>query len=177
MDTKQVKNLVAAGLCVGLGLALPSVFHIFGAVSGQVFLPMHIPALLCGFVAGPAYGLACGFVLPLLSSVLTGMPAIFPAAPAMALELAAYGFFTGFLYRRGLKLYPSLLMAMVLGRVVSGLANAFFMGLAGNPYTLAIFMTGAFVKPIPGIIIQLIVVPLLVKALEKSGILRGPVPA
>lgn len=173
MNSSSVRKLVYTALCVGLGLAMPSVFHIFGAVSGKVFLPMHIPVLLCGFVAGPMGGLACGFILPLLSSVLTGMPVLWPTAPAMALELATYGLLCGLLYHsRGWKLYPSLITAMVAGRAVSGVANAVFMGLAGNPYTLSIFLGGAFVTPIPGIIIQLVLVPALVTALSRAGLVE-----
>ncbi len=178
MNPTTVRKLVYAALCLCLGLAMPWIFHLFGAVSGQIFLPMHIPVLLCGFVAGPGAGAACGAILPLLSSALTGMPPLFPVAPAMACELAAYGFATGWLHAKWHKIYPSLLLAMAAGRLVSGLAGALFMGMAGNPYTLSIWAAGAFVTPIPGIALQLILVPALVKALEKAGVLRGgPVSA
>lgn len=174
MKQESVRKLVYTALCIGLGLVLPTVFHFFGAGAGKVFLPMHIPVLLCGFVAGPAYGLACGVILPLLSAAVTGMPPLFPMGLAMALECGAYGLATGWLYARWRRVYPSLLLAMAAGRVVSGLANALFMGLAGNPYTLSVWMAGAFVTPIPGILIQLVLVPALVYALERSGILAKP---
>lgn len=174
---KQIRSIVITGLCLGLGLVLPSIFHMFGAVSGQVFLPMHIPALLCGFTAGPVCGLICGVVLPLLSSVVTGMPAFYPMAITMACELAAYGFFSGLLYRRLGRVYLSLIPAMLAGRAVSGLANWALLGMGGGGYTLSVFLAGAFVKPIPGIIIQLVLVPVLVKALEKSGLVGTKNPA
>lgn len=174
MQQQSVKKLVYTALCIGLGLVVPSLFHLAGAGAGKVFLPMHIPVLLCGFIAGPAYGMACGFILPLLSSMITGMPPLFPIALAISLECACYGLVTGVLYARWQRIYPSLILAMAAGRLVSGLANAAFMGLAGNPYSLTIWMTGAFLTPIPGIIIQLVLIPTLVYALERSGVLPKP---
>ena len=92
------KNMITTALCIALGLVLPSAFHLVGA--GSVFLPMHIPVLLCGLLCGWQYGAVCGGIVPLLSSVVTGMPPIFPTAPAMMLELCAYGCLTGLLYRQ-----------------------------------------------------------------------------
>ncbi len=168
-NRSYVKNLVLTALFIAVGLVLPSVFHMFGG-AGPVFLPMHIPVLLCGFVCGWKYGLTCGIITPFLSSILTGMPPIFPVGAGMICELAAYGLLCGLLYRN-LKqnVFVSLIGAMVGGRIVSGVANMIFMGIAGKPYGLSIFLTGAFVKAIPGIIIQIVLIPLLIVALEKAG--------
>lgn len=168
-NKKYVKNLILTALFIAVGLLLPSVFHMFGG-AGPVFLPMHIPVLLCGFVCGWKYGLICGIITPLLSSIITSMPPLFPVGVGMMCELATYGLLCGLLYR-GLKqnIYVSLLGAMLGGRVMSGIANMIFMGIAGKPYGLTVFLTGAFVTAIPGIIIQIVLIPLLVKALEKAG--------
>lgn len=173
MNHSQTKNLVGTALCIALGLILPQVFHLIGA--GPVFLPMHIPVLLCGMCFGWSFGLICGVVTPLLSSVVTGMPPLFPTGTAMVFELAAYGALSGLLYRKFRQnIYLSLIAAMLGGRVVSGLASAIFYGVAGKAYGLQIFLTGAFVTGLPGIILQILIVPVLVIVLEKSRVISSP---
>ena len=169
MNKTATQKLMTAALCLALGLLLPSIFHMIGAGAG--FLPMHIPVLLCVMLCGGAYGAAVGAIVPLLSSLLTGMPPIFPVAPAMMFELCAYGLLSGLFYhslRRNV--YLSLIGAMLGGRVVSGIANAVFMGMADKPYGFSAFLSGAFVTALPGILLQLIVIPLLVLALQKAGL-------
>ena len=126
---QKTKDMVSAALCVALGLIVPQVFHLIPFVGtvpnlGGVFLPMHIPVLLCGLLCGWRYGAACGAVVPLLSSVVTGMPVLWPQGVSMVFELAAYGLVAGLLYR-GMKkgVYPALVAAMVPGRLVSGAAK------------------------------------------------------
>lgn len=128
MKQNQVRNLVMAALCVALGVALPQAFHAIPN-AGSVLLPMHIPVLLCGLTCGWPYGLACGILAPLTSSLITGMPG--PAyLPAMVCELAAYGLISGLTARfvrtgkRPADLYIQLISAMLLGRVVYGMMNA-----------------------------------------------------
>lgn len=174
---QKTKDMVFAALCVALGLVVPQVFHLIpfvGAVPniGGVFLPMHIPVLLCGFLCGWKYGAVCGAIVPFLSSLVTGMPVMWPQGVSMIFELAAYGLVTGLLYRgRRRSVYLSLIAAMAAGRLVSGLAKAVFFGIAGKPFGLAAFISGAFTIAIPGIILQLVLIPVLVTALEKAGAL------
>ncbi len=169
----SLQKLVTTGLLIAVGMFLPSFFHMFGA--GPVMLPMHIPVLLCGLICGAPYGAACGVILPLLSSLTTGMPPIFPVAPAMALELCTYGVVTGLLYRHYAKnIYLSLVAGMLCGRLVSGIANAALLGFSGGEYSLQIFLTGAFVTGLPGIILQLLFIPLLVVLLTKAHLLEKP---
>lgn len=171
MKKSMTVNLTGAALCVALGLILPVLFHMIGA--GSVFLPMHIPVLLCGLLFGWQYGAACGVVIPLLSSLLTGMPPIFPTAPAMMLELCAYGLLTGVFYRKlRWNVYPALIVAMLGGRVISGFANAIFLGMANKPYGFAAFLSGAFIQAVPGIIIQIVFIPVIVLALGKASVFR-----
>lgn len=168
---KSTQKLVFTALCLALGLLLPTVFHMFG--SGTQFLPMHLPVLLCGFLCGWPWGAVCGFITPLLSSLLTQMPPLFPTVPAMMLELCTYGALTGLFYRKlQLNVYISLLLSMLGGRLVSGLANAVFMGVSGIPYGVETFVTASFVTAIPGIIIQIILIPILVMVLEKAGLYK-----
>lgn len=166
-------NFTGTALCIALGLVLPVCFHLLGA--GQAFLPMHLPVLLCGFAFGWQYGAVCGLAAPILSSVVTGMPPIFPTAAAMMFELCAYGALTGLFYRKlRWNVYPALVCAMLGGRAVSGAANAAFMNMADKPYGFAAFLSGAFVQALPGIVIQLVLLPVLVLALGKAKILARP---
>ena len=169
MKNKPVYKLTATALCIALGLALPQVFHMFGA--GTVFLPMHIPVLLCGFIVGGPYGLLCGLITPLISSILTGMPPLFPVGVGMMAELAAYGFLTGFLYKKTKNTYLSLIVAMLGGRVVSAIVKVALMGFGGSPFVLNAFLASAFITPWPGIIIQILLIPVLVMALKKANLI------
>lgn len=167
----NVQNLVICAMCIALGVVFPMFFHLFGGV-GTMLLPMHLPILVCGFMAGPMYGFLCGMITPLLSSSLTGMPPFYPIALAMVFELATYGLLCGYCFKKWQKVYPSLLCAMVLGRCVSGLVNLCLLSMAGKAYTLEIFISASFISALPGILLQLTVIPILMFALDKSGIWR-----
>ena len=168
----NVKKLVFASACAALCLVLPMAFHAIPN-AGQVILPMHIPVLLCGLVCGWPYGGICGLIGPLLSSVITGMP---PAAmlPSMMVECCAYGFTSGLLmkYVRTGKpladLYISLVSAMIVGRVVAGFAKALIFTPGVAPFA---WVTTSLVTGIPGIVIQLVLMPLVVTALTKARLI------
>ena len=172
MKLTPVKKLVFSAACVALCLVLPMAFHAIPN-AGQIFLPMHIPVLLCGLICGWPYGGVCGLLGPLVSSLVTGMP---PAAmlPGMMVECFVYGFASGLLMKyirtkyATLDLYISMVCAMVLGRLVYGFANA----LVFNPGVSAFaWVTTSLVKGIPGIVIQLILMPTVVFALTKAKLI------
>lgn len=172
--------MILAGLFAALGVILPSVTGGIPTI-GQRLLPMHLPVLLCGFVCGPFWGLLCGAVTPLLRSGITGLPVMFPIAVSMAFELAAYGFLSGFFYRWLLKkydgrsigrIYLALIGAMLGGRIVMGLANSLLYMAVPTGYSWKLFVAGAFVNALPGILVQLILIPVLVIALKKAGMIR-----
>ena len=133
---------------------------------GSMLCPMHIPVILCGYLCGAPWGLIVGFTAPLLRSMILGMPPLFPTAFAMAFELAAYGFMSGFLYRllpkKGINIYVSLILSMIVGRLVWGLVQFCCMGLDTTRFGFSAFWAGAVVNALPGIIIQLILIPILV---------------
>ena len=168
---KQTKNLVIAGLCIALALVLPMAFHAIPN-AGSIFLPMHIPVLLCG--------LACGVLSPLLSSLATGMP---PAAmlPSMLCELAMYGLMSGLLFRLVktksflANTYVSLIGAMICGRVFYGVLNAVIF--KAGAYSMQLWMSAAFITAVPGIVIQLVVIPLILVALKKARLVALPARA
>ena len=151
--SKTLKLVLSAGF-LALGLILPFFTAQIREI-GNMLLPMHIPVLICGFVCGWQYGLAVGFITPLLRSMVFGMPPMFPTATAMAFELASYGAVSGLLYRalprKNVSVYISLIGAMIAGRLIWGLINVPIYGIAGKAYSWQIFMGGAFLNAIPGI--------------------------
>ena len=162
------KKLVFAALCTAIGVVLPQAFHMIPN-AGSIFLPMHIPVLFCGLVCGPVYGAACGGAACLLSHLLTGMP---PAAvfPGMICELIVYGLVAGLmsmlLKNRNIgTIYIELIVAMLAGRVVSGILNALIF--RAGAYSMQAWITASFVTALPGIAIQLVLIPVLVSRLKK----------
>ena len=170
MQKKSVARLVVAAMCLALCLVLPFLTGQIREI-GSMLCPIHLPVLLCGFLCGWPWGLAVGAVAPLLRSALFGMPPLFPIAVSMAAELAVYGLVTGLLSARLPKklgwTYVSLIAAMLLGRVAWGLVRLLLAGLSGGAFTWAMFLSGALTTAIPGIIVQLILVPVIVTAVQK----------
>jgi len=142
---------------------------------GSMLCPMHIPVLLCGFICGWQWGLVVGFVAPLLRSFTLGMPPIFPTAVCMAFELATYGLVAGLMHkllpRKKPYIYCSLITAMVVGRLVWGASMFVCLGVSGGAFTLTAFISGAILNAIPGIIVQIVLIPLLVMLLDNPKIL------
>lgn|SRR5690625_2793182 len=173
MQNSTTRNIIFTSLCIAIGLILPRFVNMIPiAYPGAVLLPMHIPVLVCGFLCGWRYGFISGLILPILASVLTTMPPLFPTAVSMSIELAAYGLLTGLLYQvtKG-KIFISLISAMIGGRIVMGLANALLFSIADNAYGLTLFISGAFVTALPGIIIQLILIPMIIQAFKRAKIM------
>lgn len=172
MKKTNVKQLVQSALFLALALVLPFLTGQIPEI-GSMLCPMHIPVLLCGFFCGWPWGLAVGMTAPILRSVLFGMPPMFPAAICMAFELAAYGGICGFLYeklpRKKACVYVALLAAMVAGRLVWGAARFVCAGLDASAFGLAAFWAGAVTTAIPGIAVQILLIPILVMTLEKRA--------
>ncbi len=167
----HVKKIVLCAMCIALCYVLPIAFHSVGL--GGALSPMHIPVLLCGAICGGGYGLLCGLVGPVLSSLLSSMPPL-TMLIRMIPELCVYGLSIGLtmrLVRTGkmmADLYISLITAMLLGRIVGGIATAIFYMATSGVYSITLWASGYFVESIPGIIAHLILVPLLVLTLEKA---------
>lgn len=172
MKKTNVKTLVLAALFLALALVLPFLTGQIPEI-GSMLCPMHIPALLCGFFCGWHWGLAVGLIAPILRSVTFGMPPMFPVAVCMSAELAAYGAVSGLLYsklpRKKSSIYAALLTAMVTGRLVWGAARFLCAGLDVSAFGLSAFWSGAVATAVPGIVVQILLIPVLVMALEKHS--------
>lgn len=172
MVKNRVKRVAFSGLFLALAYMLP---YLTGQIPeiGSMLCPMHLPVLLCGFICGWQWGLIVGLVAPIFRSLITTMPPLFPTAVSMAFELAMYGLMVGYLYRKfpsGKKyIYLSLIISMLVGRVVWGIAMFVLMGVSGGAFGLSAFVTGAFANAIPGIALQIVVIPPIVMLIEKGN--------
>lgn len=169
------QKLVLSALFLALSFVLPAVTGHIPQI-GNLLCPMHPPILLCGFVCGAPYGLAVGFIAPLLRSVTLGMPPLFPTAVAMSFELATYGVVSGWLYRRVrhnvAMIYAVLVAAMVSGRLVWGAVRFVLAGLTGGSFPFSAFLSGAVLTAVPGIIAQLVLIPLILVALQRAKLIE-----
>lgn len=171
MKHTTLKNMLFSALFLALAFVMP---FLTGQIPkfGAMLCPLHVPVLLCGFVCGAPWGLAVGFAAPLLRSLTLGMPPLFPTAVCMAFELAAYGLVTGVLHRllprKKAFIYVSLVAAMLVGRLVWGAAMFVCTGIGGTEFTPAMFFAGAFADALPGILVQLALIPVLVMVLDRQ---------
>ena len=183
-QSRGIKKLVLSAMFMAIGLILP---FITGQIQqiGSMLLPMPIPVLFCGLVCGWQYGMMVGFILPLLRYLLFGMPPIFPIGVSMTFELAAYGAVIGLIMQQlskksaagkgknyVLNLYVSLIGAMLAGRLVWGLVRFILTQVTMEPFTFEMFMAGAFLGAVPGIVIQVILIPGIMVVLERAGVLK-----
>lgn len=171
----SLRNMVLAAFFIALGIVLPFLTGQIPEI-GTMLGPMHIAVLLCGFICGAKYGLVVGFITPLLRSLLFGMPPMYPGAVAMAFELATYGLIAGMLYKllpkKPFYLYADLILAMIGGRIVWGLASLVLIGLKGNAFTFTAFLAGAFIKAWPGIILHIVLIPPIIILLGRAKQIR-----
>jgi len=172
MKMTYAKKVVFTAVCIALCVVLPMAFHSIQN-AGTIFLPMHIPVLLCGLMCGWPFGFICGLLGPTLSCLLTGMPPV-AMLPAMMVETAAYGCITGLMMcfvhtkKPMADLYISMITAMILGRVLAGLAKSLILSPGTAPFA---WITTSLVAGIPGIAIQLILIPLVVMSLTRAKLL------
>ena len=174
---QTTKNITLSAMFLALGMVLPFLTGQIPQI-GSMLLPMHIPVFLCGLICGWQYGAIIGFILPFLRYAAFGMPPLFPTGAAMSFELLTYGLVAGLLYSRSrwqcvIALYRSLILAMLAGRAVWGVAEIILLGLSGGEaFTWQLFMAGAFLNAVPGIVLQLVLIPAIMVALNRTGLVR-----
>lgn len=174
----NVKKSIITAVCIALCYVIPLMFHGIQN-AGSIFCPMHIPVFICGLICGWQYGLLCGIAGPALSSALSGMPPV-AVLPSMMVELAAYGTAAGLMMKlvrtksTYADLYISLIVAIVCGRVLAGLAKALIF--ARGSYSMSAWIAGSVVTSWPGTVIQLVFIPTIVFALMKSHLIPERYP-
>ena len=175
LNNNKILKMVLAALFLALAYVLPFLTGQIPEI-GSMLCPMHLPVLLCGFICGPLWGALVGVIAPLFRSFTLGMPPLFPTALCMAFELAAYGAMAGLMHKILPKkkpyIYCSLGLSMLVGRLVWGAAMFIFLGISGGSFTFAAFLAGAITNAIPGIAVQIILIPILVMVLDNPKILE-----
>ena len=168
----STKHILLAALCLAIAFILPT---LTGMAINKVWSPMHIAIFICAYVTDRKLGALTGFIAPIARGLLFGMPPLFPTAIAMAFELATYGYICGLLNvklpKSNKNIYVSLITAMIIGRIVWGLISWVLYTLMGNPFTWKIFIAGALLNAWPGIVLQIIVIPVLIMALRKAKVI------
>ena len=174
-DKKVIQKITLSAMFTALAFVLPF-FTMQIEKIGDMLCPMHIPVILCGFICGAPWGLLVGVISPLLRSLIMTMPPMFPTAICMAFELGTYGLVAGLLYNALPKkkpyIYVSLAGAMVTGRIVWGIARIVLLGFDFSKFGWSAFWAGAVLNAIPGIIVQIVLIPVVVMALEKANFLK-----
>ena len=173
---KTTINLTLSAMFLAIGMLLPFLTGQIPQI-GNMMLPMHIPVLLCGLICGWQYGAVLGFILPLLRYLIFGMPVLFPTGFAMAFEMMTYGLVIGLMYGLSrwkciVSLYRSLITAMIAGRLVWAFAEMILLGISGGALTMKMFLASAFFNAVPGIIIQLVLIPAVMAALNRTGLVK-----
>ncbi|AFS77245.1 hypothetical protein Curi_c01650 [Gottschalkia acidurici 9a] len=164
----KIKNLVLSGVLLGLTLLFSSIFHMTG-IDGTIFSPMHLPVLLAGFIVGPFWGLLVGILAPVLNLIVSGMPSV-PIVFVMMLELGIYGLLAGVFFNfLKITILPSLVFSMIIGRLAGGAFSYLLGQLFGFELGFTTFLKAAFIYAWPAIIIQIILVPILVKAYYRNS--------
>lgn len=176
MKKNNILTLVISAMFLALCMVLPLLTGQIKTI-GNMLLPMHLPVLLCGLICGWRYGAVVGAVAPIMRSAIFGMPVMFPNAFAMAFELATYGLVIGFLFSRAKhknvkSLYGSLLVAMISGRVIWGFVQMCILGLGEGGFTLTMFVTSSFLNSIPGIVLQIVLIPIIMLVLGKTKLVK-----
>ena len=170
----NTRDLILAALCLALAMLLP---FLTGQIQtlGNMLCPMHIPVLLCAYICGYRWAASVGFISPLLRYAIFGMPPIMPAGVSMAFELLTYGLVAGLLYEKlkknTLNIYVSLIISMISGRVVWGIARLIISGVTGTEFTWQLFIGGAVLQAVPGIILHILLIPIIVMALRRAKLI------
>ncbi len=173
---KPIQQLVLTAMFLALGIVLP---FFFGQVPqiGSMLLPMHIPVFLCAFICTWRYGVPMAIILPLLRSLLFSRPNFYPEAISIAFEMATYAFVGGHLYsaakQKNLRaLYGCMLISMASGRLVRISLQMFLLGMSGASFAFGAVVTGVVVSGIPGILLQLFLIPAVMLIVGKTDPVR-----
>lgn len=173
-QTNHIKNLILSALCLAIAMYLPFLTGQIQTI-GNMLCPMHIPVFLCAYICGWKWAAAVGLVSPFLRYAAFGMPPIMPIGIGMAFEMMTYGIVVGLLYKilpkKTLNIYVSLIISMIVGRIVWGIARLVIAGVVADAFTWQMFISGALLTAVPGIILHIILIPIIVMALRKAKLI------
>lgn len=176
IEKRPTRHMIIAAVMIALGIVLPMTFHSFPD-GGKVFLPMHIPVMVGAFFLPWTWAIAVGALTPILSFLLTGMPPLapMPMVIIMVFELMTYALIISLLRKKVLKQKKwyspiwAMIPAMVAGRIIAGLVLflllQIYLPMKINPL---IFVSGGITTGLPGIIAQIIIIPIIYQVLIRN---------
>lgn len=169
----ETRKITLASMFIALGIILANVFHAIDL--GIIISPMHITVMLAGIILGYKYGLAVGVITPLLNSVLFNKLPLFPGAVGMALELTTYGVIIALVYKHFklfknnlFNIYFALILSMIAGRIIYGIFYGVLFNIIDKPYGFQAFLGSVLITPLPGIVLQILLIPYLVNFFEAN---------
>ena len=165
LSTRKAKYIFGTILLSGIGIALPRIFHVLaGSAAGATFLPMHIAVLLATLTFGITSGTVVAGTSIICSYLLTGMPTLV-RLPYMLIELVIYAILLG-VFNKKFNNYISLIATIILGRILYAITLFVAINLLGFQ-TYGISVIESIKTGIPGIIIQLLFVPVIAKMMNE----------
>lgn len=175
MKKENLQKLVLSAMFFALGLVLPFLTGQIREI-GNMLLPMHFPVLLCGLICGWKYGSIVGFFVPIIRSLVFGMPVLYPNAVGMAFELLTYGLLAGLLFQKSdiqnaKRIFCTLLITVISGRIVWATAQIFMLGLGDGGFTFTIFLSKGLLNAIPGLVLQFTLIPAIILVLKRASLI------
>ncbi len=163
----SVKNLLVAAALLVLSVVLYKFFGGFTLFGGYLCV-MEAPILLCGLLCGPVLGALAGAAAPIVCSLLFNSPTMNPDALAIAVEYIVFGVACGVLYKIMCQnVYISLILSMYLGRTAYGVMMRILVD-----YSSESFLYDIIFCCIPGIVLEIVLLPLIAILLDKTGLMR-----
>jgi len=167
----DTKTLTGCALMVALQVILARFAVLTPNVTTRLSIEA-VPVFIAGMLYGPMCGASVGVLAPTLSFLIFGMP---PAAkyPFMLIELILYGLAAG-VFERALRRFETanLILTTFLSQLVGRLvyAGCLWLGgrfLVGAAFPAAATVAASLTTALPGIVVQLVLVPAAYTALRR----------
>ena len=166
----KTREITWISLFIVLAIITPIVFHLFGA--GLMFLPMFLPIILSGYFLDLPGAILVGLLAPWVSGVVTGMPPLIPVAPIITVQVVSAVSMVSYLYHRKRIHY---FLCLVAGIVAERFSLILMMYLVAPLLNLPpkLLSWGSFIYSLPGIVLQLFVIPVVLLIVWKLEIIPG----
>ncbi len=164
----KTRKITLTALFVAIGIVLPQAFHLLGGPAlGQILLPMHLPVFIGAMLLGPVSGIIIA-IASIATGVMLGMPTLLIAS-YMVFELVVYGVVSGYLfYKLKLNVITSYIVAKILGMITAIIVIQLYLFLFEVSFPPTFGSIIMFSVGIPGIIAQLLIIPIIVPILKKE---------
>ena len=166
MTNNELRQIPLTALFAATAVILPQFFHLVGL--GPTFLPMFLPIMLGSFLLTWKFALVLAILPPLVSFAITGMPPLVPPIlPVMLVELIIISLIISIFSIHLKKTYwLALPVAIISDRLILFLIVSWIAPMLG--YNHPVFTIALVGSGIPGIIMQIIVIPLALKLIQQK---------